>query len=207
MIKPLAQKKVWDKIAKEWHEYKKIPSKLSVEFLNKQKGKVLDFGSGSGRHLQKIKNGKMYLVDFSKNMIELAKEKAKENKIPSETIISDMTKTPFENNFFDSAICISALHCLNKTQQKKAIQELYRILKPDANALIGVWNKKSKRFNNPKSSEKYISWTDKGKRYYYLFEENEIHELFKKTGFEIISSHNSEMMMNFIVKKSFHHNL
>ena len=50
-----SQQKVWDNIAKEWHEFKKIPSKFSEEFLKKSIGKVLDLGSGSGRHLTKIK--------------------------------------------------------------------------------------------------------------------------------------------------------
>ncbi len=138
----------------------------------------------------------MYLLDFSKEMLKLAKEK----NIPAEFSVSSMTKTEYPNNFFDGAICISALHCLKPQDQKKAIKELYRILKPNAQALIGVWNKDSKRFKRCKTKEKYIGWTDKGKRYYYLFDENEIHNLFKKK-FKILSIHNSELMIRFVVEK------
>ena len=74
-------------------------------------------------------------------------------------------------------------------------------MKPIQNLLIGVWNFNSKRFNQKQGKEKMIKWTDKGERYYYLFEEEEIHNLFKSAGFKIISSHNSEMMINFIVEK------
>ena len=49
--------------------------------------------------------------------------------------------------------------------------------------------------------EKYIRWTDKGLRYYYFYEEKEIHDLFKDAGFKIKSTHNSEMMINFIAQK------
>jgi ubiquinone/menaquinone biosynthesis C-methylase UbiE len=98
------QEEVWDNIAEEWHKYKKIPSESSINFLKEQTGNVLDFGSGSGRHLTKIKNGKMYLLDFSKKMINLAKEKAKQENIPAEFLVSSMTKTSYENNFFDAAI-------------------------------------------------------------------------------------------------------
>jgi len=35
------QEKVWDNIAPEWHEFKKIPSTSSIEFLKKTK-----FGAG-----------------------------------------------------------------------------------------------------------------------------------------------------------------
>ncbi|RLG12014.1 hypothetical protein DRN73_03830 [Candidatus Pacearchaeota archaeon] len=194
------QKEIWDKIAPEWHEFKKIPAKHVIEFLKKQSGNILDLGSGSGRNLIKIKKGKMYLIDFSEEMIKLAKQKAKKLKISAEFSISDLAKLPYKDNFFDSAICISSLHCLKPQEQKKAIKELYRVLKPNAKALIGVWNKNSKRFKNS-LKEKLIAWRDKGKRYYYLFDEKEIHNLFKKIGFKILSTHNSEMMINFIAKK------
>ncbi len=195
------QKQVWDNIAQEWHEFKEIPAQHTVEFLEKQTGKVLDLGSGSGRHLMNIKNGEMYLVDFSNKMIELAMQKSKQKKIKAQGIVADITKLPFEDEFFDSAISISALHCLNKKQQEKAIQELHRVLKPNAKCFIGVWNKKSKRFKRAKSNEKLISWRDKGQRYYYLFTEEEVHNLFNKTDFKITSTINSEMMIRFIAEK------
>jgi ubiquinone/menaquinone biosynthesis C-methylase UbiE len=196
------QQQVWNNIACEWHEFKKIPAASTIEFLKKQKGKVLDFGSGSGRHLMKIKSGKMYLLDFSEKMIELAKQKAKKEKIDAEFEVSSMTKTPYENNFFDAAICISALHCLTKLEQKKAIKELYRILKPKAKVLIGVWNKESKRLKRHKGKEALIKWNDKGERYYYLFNEKEVQDLFEKQGFKILSTDNSEMMIRFIAEKA-----
>ena len=196
------QQEIWNKIAPEWHKYKKIPSELSKEFLKKAKGKVLDLGSGSGRHISKIKKGEMYLVDFSQEMLNLAEKKAKKKKIKAKFSVANMTKLPFEDNLFDYAISISAFHCLEKKYHKKAVKELFRVLKPKAKALIGVWNFKSKRFNQKQGKEKLIAWTDKGKRYYYLFEEKEIHKLFRDAGFKILSTHNSEMMINFIVEKN-----
>ena len=195
------QKQVWENISKEWNEFKKIPAESTMQFLKKQKGKILDFGSGSGRNLTKIKSGKMYLLDFSEGMIELAKKKAKKEKIDAEFSVSSMTKTHYENNFFDGAICISAFHCLNKSEQKKAVKELYRILKPKAQILVGVWNKDSKRLKRHKGKEAKIKWNDKGERYYYLFDEKEIHDLFEKQGFKIIETNNSEMMIRFIAQK------
>ena len=195
------QQEIWEKIAPEWHKYKEKPSKLSKEFLKKQTGNVLDLGSGSGRHLTKIKNGEMFLVDFSKTMLKLAKQKAKKKSISAKFHEADITKLPFEDNLFDAAISISAIHCTPPSQHKKIVKELYRVLKPKAKALIGVWNKESKRFKKYKTKERYIGWTTKGKRYYYLFDEKEIHDLFKKAGFKILSTHNSELMINFITQK------
>jgi ubiquinone/menaquinone biosynthesis C-methylase UbiE len=196
------QQQVWDNIAKEWHEFKEIPSEFSKEFLSKCTGNVLDLGSGSGRHLTNIKDGKMYLVDFSKEMIELAKKKASKMKIPAEFSVADISKKlPFQDNFFDYSISISSIHCLPPKSHKKAVEELYRVMKSHSKSLIGVWNFNSKRFNQKQGKEKLIKWTDKGERYYYLFEEEEIHKIFKSAGFKILSIHNSEMMINFIVEK------
>jgi ubiquinone/menaquinone biosynthesis C-methylase UbiE len=195
------QQQVWNNIAEEWHKFKEVPSEFSKEFLSKCSGNVLDLGSGSGRHLTKISKGKMYLVDFSEEMIKLAEKKAAKLKIPAEFFVTDMTKLPFEDNFFDYAISISAIHCLHPREHKKAISELHRVMKKCSKSLIGVWNFNSKRFNQKKGKEKLIKWTDKGERYYYLFEEKEVHKLFRAAGFKILSSHNSEMMINFIVEK------
>jgi len=196
-----SQEKLWDKIAPEWNEFKTKPSNACVEFLKKCSGKILDLGSGSGRHLMKIKKGKMYLLDFSEKMLKFAEEKAKKLNLKIETKKTELFKIPYENNFFDYAICISALHCIKGEKNRiKVVKELFRVLKKNGKALIGVWNFNSKRFKNSKK-EKMINWRDKGKRYYYLFKEKEIHNLFKKIGFKILSTHNSEMMINFIVEK------
>jgi ubiquinone/menaquinone biosynthesis C-methylase UbiE len=198
-----AQEKVWDNIACEWDEFKEIPSEFSKEFLNKCSGKVLDLGSGSGRHIVSIKEGKMYLVDFSKEMLKLAEKKAKRLDIDIEVKKGELWNVPYEDNFFDYAICISALHCISSDKHKDVVEEIYRVLKPSGKALIGVWNYNSKRFKNKrkKGKEHLIGWRDKGKRYYYLFEENEVHKLFEDLGFKVIKERNSEMMINFIVEK------
>lgn len=195
------QEKVWNNIAPEWHKYKQIPSRRAKEFLENSRGNVLDFGSGSGRHLMKIKNGKMFLLDFSQKMLDLAKEKADKEGIEIETIKSELWEIPKPDKFFDYAICVSALHCIEgEENRKKSVEELYRALKNGAKAYIGVWNFESKRFKK-KNKEKLVGWTGKGKRYYYLYSEKEVHDLFVSIGFKIISTHNSEMMINFVVEK------
>jgi ubiquinone/menaquinone biosynthesis C-methylase UbiE len=200
-MKEESQKQVWNNIAKEWHQFKQNPGRGVEDFLKNKTGKILDLGSGSGRHLIKTK-GKLYLVDFSSEMIKLAKQKAKKEKIEAEFFVLDVgkEKLPFPDNFFDYAICIAVLHCLNKKSQKNAVKELYRVMKPKSESLIVVWNINSKRFkNSPK--EKYIKWRDKGERYYYLFDEKEIYSLFQKVGFKIKEKIDSQINIPFVCEK------
>jgi len=199
-----SQKEVWNKIAPEWYEFKTVPSDAATEFINESNGKILDFGGGSGRNILKIKKSKnqeIYLLDFSEKMLELAETRAKKLGIKIKTVNSTLEKTPFENNFFDAAICTAAIHCVpTKKARENTIKELFRILKPGAKAEIEVWNKNSLQFKkSPK--EKYVSWRDKGKRYYYLYEEKEIYDLFIKNKFKVVKKIPHLANIIFIVEK------
>jgi ubiquinone/menaquinone biosynthesis C-methylase UbiE len=196
------QHEVWENIAGEWSEFKIHPAHHVEEFLKGKKGNILDLGSGAGRHLMKVPKGKMYLVDFSEKMIELAKEKAKKKKISAEFTVADLTKLPYENNFFDSAIFIAALHCIEgESNRKKAVKELFRVLKKGAQVEVGVWNKQSNKFRNAKSKERLVKWRDKGSRYYYLYDADEIYKLFEKVGFKIVFKEDPKQMIIFVAEK------
>jgi len=178
------QRRVWDNIAPEWHKFRQEPFGKTMEFLKKQKGNILDLGCGTGRHLMNIQDGKMYLVDFSKEMVKFAKEKAKEKNVEAEFKIANSVKIPYRNNFFDAAICIALLHCMKKTDAQKTLKELYLVLKPGATAKISVWNKNSGWFKK-KGKEISMKWRDSGCRYLYLYEPEEFYNLLKKIGFKI----------------------
>ena len=202
------QQEVWNKIAKEWYEFKdknkdnKNKFEHSVtKFLKEQKGNILDLGAGTGRYLQKIKRGKMWLVDFSEEMLKIAKKKSTKLKIPAEFVVSEAYNLPFEDSFFEGAICICVLHCIETPwNRKKTIKEIFRVLKPGAKAKISTWDKESGRFKN-KEKESYIKWTDKGSRYYYFFTREELEKELKKFGFKILEKIPSKVNIDFIVEK------
>tara|TARA_Y100000310_G_scaffold327798_1_gene394713 strand:+ start:448 stop:1077 length:630 start_codon:yes stop_codon:yes gene_type:complete len=187
------QKEVWENIAQPWKEFKINPDAEVVDFLKDKKGKILDLGCGSGRNFVKLNTEyKVYGVDFSKEMLKYAKQFAKKKKTNIEIVNANVNCLPFDNNFFDSAIFIRALHCVDsKKEREKALRELFRVMKPNAEALISVWDKNQERFKNSEK-EKIISWSYKGKknlRYYYLYEKKEFKELLKKIGFKVIKIH------------------
>ncbi|MBS3080569.1 class I SAM-dependent methyltransferase [Candidatus Pacearchaeota archaeon] len=186
------QKKIWNSIAKPWKTYivKKIP--IVEEFLKDKKGLVLDLGCGAGRNMIPNSNIFYYGVDFSAKQLKQAEKYAKKNKIKAkffESSADDLSN--FKNEMFDYGLFISALHCLEtKEKRKKAINEFFRVLTPNAEALISIWNSEDKRFKSVNyHGDVYMSWKENNilyMRYYYLFHNQEFLDLVKDTGFKIL---------------------
>ncbi len=183
-----SQEKVWNKIAVGWNRYRDKPLREVKDFLKNKKGKILDLGCGSGRNFVKI-NGIIYGIDFSEELLKYARENAKKKKIKVILKKAEAEKLPFDDEFFDFAMCIAVLHCIDSGQKrKKALLELFRVLKKNGEALITVWGRNQKRLKN-KPKECFIPWNVEGKkclRFTYLFDESEFRELLEETGFDIV---------------------
>ena len=201
----MKQEKVWDTIAPTWNEYRKKPSIEVVNFLKGKEGKILDLGCGSGRNFSSFsKSSHIYAVDFSKEMLKLAKIKAENLRLKIESFHSSSNKIPIKDNFFDSGICIAVLHCIQtKKAREKMIDELYRVLKPGVEALIMVWSKNSPRLKN-KPKENFIPWTSAGveKRYNYTYDKKELEQEVFGAGFEIVNSKENKNIILTVRKPS-----
>jgi len=186
-MKNTSQKEVWNAIAQGWSEFRQIPSPTVVDFLKESHGKILDLGCGSGRNFIKIKDTEIYGLDFSLKMLKLAEKTGKERKIKLITKKMGNNKIDFHDNFFDYAICIAVLHCLNKKEQKVMVSELYRVLKKGGKALISVWGRKSPRLKNAEK-ESYVGWKTgetKQLRYTYIYDLIELQNQLEDAGFKI----------------------
>jgi len=189
------QEKIWDNIAKPWKKYvvKKIPG--VEKFLKNKKGKVIDLGCGSGRNMITNKNIKYTGIDFSLKQLEKAKEYLKDNQMKAKLIKSEVSNLKeIKDNTFDCGLFIAALHCIETPEKrKKSLEELYRVLKPKAKALITVWDSEDKRFSHIKNKgDIYMAWREDNiphMRYYYLYKKQELKELIKSSRFKIISFH------------------
>ena len=185
------QQKVWDNIANKWNNFRINPINEVKEFLKNKKGKVLDLGCGSGRNFIEKKELEFYGIDFSEKMVKIAKQK------PYKKVLkSNAWEIKFQDNFFDCALYISALHCIpSKRNREKSLAELARVLKPKARAFISVWDKEQPKFKY-KGKKIYLKWKlqDKEKesyvkRYYRLYTKKEIIKLLEKH-FKIIKIYN-----------------
>jgi len=138
-------------------------------------------------------------------MIKHAKEYSKKNKIEAEFVKASADSLPFKEKFFDSAIFIAVLHCIEtKEKREKTLKELLRVLKPNSKALISVWDYNQERFKDSEK-ESFIPWKHGKKeymRYYYLYDKQEFIDLLKKVGFKIIKVMDKNNSNGFYSKKN-----
>ncbi|MFC1804512.1 class I SAM-dependent methyltransferase [Candidatus Omnitrophota bacterium] len=125
-----------------WHNNAKSASALKHEsvfndrVLNMLKAKrgqtILDVGCGTGSFcLAAFKNGlEITGLDFS----SVALKKARSLNQKLKLILSDVHSLPFEDGFFDHAVCLGSLE--HFSDKKKALREISRILKPSGKAFI-----------------------------------------------------------------------
>ncbi|MEK6760885.1 MAG: class I SAM-dependent methyltransferase, partial [Nanoarchaeota archaeon] len=200
----MEQEEIWNAISQPWAEFRLNPIDEVVDFLRDKKGKILDLGCGNGKHFSSM-NGEIYGIDFSENMLKFAKQIAEKNKLNVNLTKTFAHSLPFKDNFFDAAIFVAVLHCIpDAKKREKALKELFRVLRPGAEAFITVWDKNQERFKNS-GKESFVPWTYNEKkymRYYYLYDTQEFLDLLKETGFEIVQLNNSTNPNGFYSKKN-----
>ena len=92
---------------------------------------VLEVGCGTGSNLSfAAKEGfSVYGIDASISAIKSAKANFKKNSLIGNFIVGDFTQLPFDSNKFDLVIDRAGITCTGKKNAKKAIHEVFRVLK------------------------------------------------------------------------------
>ncbi len=160
---------------------------------------LLDIGCGNGRlsDMFENKNIRYTGIDFSKELIEIAKkERGKDRTF----LQANALKLPFKDNSFDTVFSVAVLHHIpSKENRVKFLTEANRVLKPNGTCVITVWNTLQWRFL--KTHKKHL-WDklrgqsdldfgdmiipfgkNKRKRYVHTFTKRELQKLLKKSNF------------------------
>jgi ubiquinone/menaquinone biosynthesis C-methylase UbiE len=156
-----------------------------------QGGKLLNVGCAHGPDFLAFRHGfELYGVDCSRAMLRQAIGYSSRFNFYVNLAISDALSLPFADNTFDWAISVATYHHVKGRQErKKAFIELRRVLKPEGEAFLTVWNWGQPRFWF-KSKEQHVPWKLKEKtvyRYYHLFSYGELRRLLVTSGWEVIS--------------------
>ena len=92
-----------------------------------------------------------------------------------------MTDITYPDNSFDNIICIAVYHHLdNNKDRKKALNEMYRILKPGGKVFIQVWAMEQPLNSRRKFTKRdeCVTWKNKDGtvyyRYYHIYPKGEL---------------------------------
>jgi len=137
--------KQWDKIFKyEGKIFNKVQENIpEIAKLFKKKGvkRVLDLGSGSGRHIIYLakKGFDVYGIDNSVAGIKITKDWLRRGGLKANLKVGSVyKKLPYKDNFFDAIISVQVINHATIKNIRKSIKEIERILKPGGLIFITV---------------------------------------------------------------------
>jgi len=196
----------FDRIAAGWYNFRHntIFKPELLELAQRWKsGRLLDLGCGHGADFLPFKNGfELYGIDLSSEMLKYGEIYASKHGFPVKLTQADMRNLPFPDAFFDFAVAVASLHHVKgRDEQRKALIELKRVLKPGAEAFITVWNACQPRFWL-RRRDTLIPWRtgdETVQRFYHLFTYGEMEKLVRSAGF-IISSSRAESRYRWPIK-------
>ncbi|MGQ9546340.1 MAG: class I SAM-dependent methyltransferase [Dehalococcoidia bacterium] len=205
-------KEVFNQIAESWYRLRHWPlfkEELQELAAKWQGGRLLNVGCAHGPDFLPFRQGfELWGVDSSSAMIQQGLRFSTKFGFYVNLTVADALSLPFSDNTFDWAISIATYHHIKGSQEReRALAELQRVLKPEAEAFLTVWNHGQLRFWL-KSKEQHVPWRLKEKtiyRYYHLFSYGELRKLLVKTGWKIVSM-SAEKSYHFPIK-SFSRNI
>jgi ubiquinone/menaquinone biosynthesis C-methylase UbiE len=105
-----------------------------IDLLNlKPNYKVLEVSAGTGKDSEIIalrlsKDGELFLLDISPDMLGYNMERLKNVEIPTEFIVASACAIPFTDNCFDALYCFAGVGHFPDLQ--KGLKEMARVVKP-----------------------------------------------------------------------------
>jgi len=189
---------VYNKIAKHFSDTRQFVWQELKPFASfvKKGDVVVDLGCGNGRLYQIFEGLPIsYIgVDQSEELLVLARKQFHGGKF----IQGSMLSTPLADGGTDVIFCIAALqHIPGGEFQKKAVEEMKRVLKPGGKVILSNWNLfgdwglkqvHSGKYKDMGDGDFLVPWRDAegkilGERYYHAFTLPELKDLFESSGF------------------------
>ncbi len=180
----------FDKIAErydKWYDTKvgkyvdETEKKLVFSLLETKKGISLDLGCGTGNYTLELKNKgfEVFGLDISKQMLKIAKKKRKDLFL----IRGDAYLLPFKDNTFDLVLSITLFEFIKEPE--KVIKEIYRVLKPGGELIIGTMNARSLWFLFKRLKSLFRETAYRYARFYTV---SELKNLLEKEGFKKVKT-------------------
>lgn len=148
-----------------------------------------------------IRKGKVIATDISDGMLEIARENAFKKGINNfETVVSDVSDLPFEDNTFDAVSCRFGFMFFSGMLQ--SAKEMVRVLKPGGRIATSIWSAPDKNFwitATMKTLKKNMDLPEVSKNAPGMFrcaETGLMAEIFKQAGLKNISEKEINSKLN-----------
>jgi len=134
----------WPRVYRDLFKYGNARPAVLRSLDLKGDERILDAGSGSGFYsiylAKHLDSGKIVAVDQSKEMLAFLDRKARRKKLSDriETHHGDLLELPLEDEAVDMGISIAVLHHIPEI--RKALQELYRVIRPGGRLVVVDWD-------------------------------------------------------------------
>lgn len=144
---------------------------------------ILDIGCGNGKNMI-FPDITFTGVDFCPEFVDICRKKG------LNTTEADMKRLPFQDENFDGVMAVASYHHLdNDKDRRKALYEMYRVLKKGGEGMIVVWAKEQEcesKFvfescvqTSAFGCDEYVDWTNKNKeiykRYYHIYAKDDLY--------------------------------
>ena len=172
-----------------WYDIlEKLPEILGISrvrktLIRKASGEVLEVAAGTGNNLRHYpKDCKLTLIDLSREMLNIAAQKARKQRLEISTQEMDAESLEFPDNAFDTVV--DSLSLCTLTQPVQALREMARVCKPNGRILLLEHGRST--------NERLAQWQDKraerhAKRFGCNWNRN-ILEIVEAANLEMVSS-------------------
>jgi len=138
---------------------------------------ALDIGCGNGRHAALLADvaDRVVGLDASSALLAAAAERVGDR---AALVLGDAARLPLADGSVDLAVYVATLHHLPSAADRRAsLDELARVLAPDARALVSVWSTAHDRFDAPADADEgfdtAVDWTlpdgETVPRFYHIY--------------------------------------
>ncbi len=158
--------------------------------------RVLDLGSGNGRHANVLASAghRTVALDFSRRLLTIGRRDAagRRHAMEIQWVEAEATELPFRDASFDAGLCIAVLHHLpTEPDRIGALLELRRVLRRGSPAFVSAWARDPRRFQpalpaRSAGNDVDVPWTlpdgTAVPRFYHLFQAGELERLIIESG-------------------------
>ncbi|WP_457742659.1 class I SAM-dependent methyltransferase [Thermococcus sp.] len=152
---------------------------LVFSMLKSKSGKALDIGCGTGNYTLELERRGFEVIglDASGEMLKIARSKG------LNCVRGNAYSLPFPDDSFDLVLSVAMFEFIREPE--RVLREVYRVLKPGGEVLIGTMNGRSAWFLFKRLKSLFV---ETAYRYARFYTPKELEELMRNAGFKNVES-------------------